>query len=499
MTKTIKRVEFGDFQTPLNLAKEIAIVATNSLGKIITIVEPTCGTGSFIQAFLEIKTTAKNIIGWEINPKYVKVSRDNLCIKNKTIAVSIDQQDFFQVDWSKINSQLQNPVLYIGNPPWVTNSELGKLLSKNLPQKSNFQNLSGLEAITGKSNFDISEWILIKICQQISNTNSAMAFLVKTSVARKVYQYIAENNLLISSIFIRKINAKQHFNVNVDACLFFAQGTTKSTYQYICPLYNSLQISIPYKTIGISQGKIVSDIKTYQDLSDIDSGCEFKWRSGVKHDASKIMELEITTQGLVNGLGEIIEIPEDYLYPMYKSSDISQERLKPPKRMMLITQKKIGNETSKISRLSPQTWQYLTIHSHKLDARKSSIYKNAPRFSIFGVGDYTFKPWKVAISSLYKNLKFTKIGVFKNKPIVLDDTCYMLGVDSEAEADLILTILESDIAKSFINSLIFEDNKRIITASILNRMNLRCIALRLELSEDFDHFFVKDNSKQLSL
>ena len=37
------------------------------------------------------------------------------------------------------------------------------LASPNLPSKSNFQNRKGLDAVTGKANFDISEWMLIQL------------------------------------------------------------------------------------------------------------------------------------------------------------------------------------------------------------------------------------------------------------------------------------------------------------------------------------------------
>ena len=36
-----------------------------------------------------------------------------------------------------------------------------------------------------------------------------------------------------------------------------------------------------------------------------------------------------------------------------------------------------------------------------LDNRKSSIYNKRPRFSIFGIGDYSFSKWKVAISKAF--------------------------------------------------------------------------------------------------
>lgn len=499
MNKSKEIIAFGDFQTPLNLAQEIAEFIANSLGQINTIIEPTCGLGSFIQAFIKIDTKIDNIIGWEINPRYVRLATQKLLNQDKNTLISIEERDFFQVNWTEVNNKFPNPKLFVGNPPWVTNSELGKLLSNNLPQKNNFQQFSGLDAITGKSNFDISEWILIKICQQISSTNSAMAFLVKTSVARKVYQYIVNNDLLISPICIRKIDIGKHFKVNVDACLFFAQGKKDHPIEYFCPMYSGLKTSVPNRTLGISNRKLISDIKIYNNLSDIDSGCEFKWRSGIKHDASKIMNFQITPQGLVNGFGEKIKIPNCYLYPMYKSSDIAKEILYSPQRMMLITQQKVGEDTSMIEQKSPETWQYLITHAAKLDARKSSIYKNSPRFAIFGVGDYSFKPWKIVISSLYKNIKFTKIGLYNNKPIVLDDTCYMLGFDTEAEADLILILLKSSFATSFINSLVFQDNKRVVTVTLLNRISLRAIALRLGLDKNFDLLFDKNAPKQLSI
>ena len=86
-------------------------------------------------------------------------------------------------------SQAGRPVL-IGTTSVEISELLGKMLSKNLPEKNNFQSLKGLEAMTGKSNFDISEWMLIKIIDFIENSKSAMAFLIKTSVARKLFEYI---------------------------------------------------------------------------------------------------------------------------------------------------------------------------------------------------------------------------------------------------------------------------------------------------------------------
>jgi len=497
LAKTKEKVEFGDFQTPLNLASEV--VSILEIDKYETIIEPTCGLGRFLCACNTIHKTHTNIIGWEINPDYVK--KANIELQNITGRddVFVMQQDFFDLDWTNLKKQLQQPILFIGNPPWVTNSELGRLLSTNLPKKYNFMALNGLEAITGKSNFDISEWMLIKIAEFISGNNSAMAFLIKTSVARKIYTYICKNKLLIGHFLIKEIDAKKHFNVNVDACLFFAKGIFENENKKSCKIFSSLHSEEPYKEMGLSNDKLISDIYSYKSLKDIDSQCEFKWRSGVKHDCSRVMEFAKKGNMFVNGFNEACFLPDDFIYPMYKSSNISKNILPRPIKYMMITQKRIGEETRFIKISSPSTWEYLEAHAEKLDARKSSVYKNSPRFSMFGVGNYTFKPWKVAISGLYKNIKFALVGLYNDKPVVFDDTCYMLGFDKKSEASFVYEVLTSDIAKKFIDSLVFKDNKRPITVALLNRISIEPISKKLGIHDEYRKLFTNHEPEQLSL
>lgn len=141
----------------------------------------------------------------------------------------------------------------------------------------------------------------------------------------------------------------------------------------------------------------------------------------------------------------------------------------------------------------------MELHQEKLNARRSSIYKNAPRFSIFGVGDYSFSPWKVVISGLYKNIWFNIVGTYKGKPVVLDDTCYFLGFSSEEKARFIHKLLSSDIAKKFISSVVFTDNKRPITVAILNRISLKQLAIHLKKLDQYETLFEKETSVQMDI
>ena len=52
------------------------------------------------------------------------------------------------------------------------------------------------------------------------------------------------------------------------------------------------------------------------------------------------------------------------------------------------------------------------------------------RFSIFGIGDYSFAKYKVTISGMYKRTTFSLVLPENDKPLMLDDTCYFIGFDT---------------------------------------------------------------------
>ena len=168
------------------------------------------------------------------------------------------------------------------------------------------------------------------------------------------------------------------------------------------------------------------------------------------------MELTCTAEGLINGLGEAIDIEPDYLFPLLKGSDIGSD--KPwRQKFVLVTQKFVGEKTDQIRENAKKTWNYLDAHASVLDARGSTIYKKTPRFSIFGVGDYAFRPWRIAICGLYKNLNFRLIGPINGKPVMFDDTVYYISFDTEHDAQEVLDLLKLEPSIKLLSSLIFWD------------------------------------------
>lgn len=474
------KVEYGDFQTPLELANKICgkLVDLGISPKII--IEPTCGIGNFIEASANSFKLAHKILGIEINSNYLQEIRINKnFLPDKRI--QIQQGDFFELDWFSLIDKFDQQILVIGNFPWVTNSQQSVIGGVNLPEKTNFQNYSGLEAITGKSNFDISEWMLIQTVQWLQKRDAYMAMLCKTSVARKLLSYMHSRNLNLAHCSTYKIDAKQYFDANVDACLLLCKFDSDSR-NYFCDVFNSLEADKSYQ-IGYRNNILIRDVKSFDKLAELyDPQLGAKWRSGIKHDCSSVMELRKIDNTFVNRLGEVVEIEETCLFPLIKGSDVAQNRTKSIERYLLVTQRFIGESTEYIRELAPKTWKYLETHSGYLDGRKSKIYQKSSRFSIFGVGFYTFAPWKIAICGLYKKLDFRFVGRINSKAVVFDDTVYFLSFEDEQVAYKTFMLLTSPSALDFYSSLIFWDEKRPIKSSILNSLNLSALAERLSIN-----------------
>lgn len=498
--KSIDKWQFGDFQTPSSLADKVVEVLKRNHGLLPDhIIEPTCGKGAFVLAAANVFMDA-TLYGYEINQDYVSTASKNIKSAQLNQSALVKEADFFDIDWKEEISGMDGYLLVIGNPPWVTSSELGMLNSKNLPEKANFQRRKGIDAITGSGNFDISEWMLLEHISWLSEREGAIAFLCKTSVARKVMRQVRQTTGDRFSGYIYAIDAKLYFDVAVDACLFVLI-TDSGSADY--SVYESLDSKTPSHVIGARDGMVVSDVGLYRKWRHLrGQDAAYIWRSGVKHDCSKVMELEKIENGYINGFGEEVELEDRYIYPLLKSSDVGNRRVKTFRKMVIITQKKVGEDTSPIERIAPATWQYLVSHRGYLDGRKSSIYKGKPDFSVFGIGPYSFSDWKIAISGFYKKLEFNIVSPLGNKPVAFDDTVNFISLSSKEEAEFMYGLVTSLPAREFLSSLIFWDEKRPITAKILRELSFKEVATELGLLDKYYAFATKgaaEASGQLSL
>ena len=472
------RVAYGDWQTPEALAHRVLEKHISQYGVPDILIEPTCGLGAFVKAAIEKCTGISEIHAIEINSEYVnelkfKILTDSLELPRKTHPdIYIYNCDIFQFNISPIIDKAHSHgwnLGILGNPPWVTNSRQGKDLSTNIPLKQNLYGLKGIEAITGKSNFDISEYITLQLMKSAQNNNGGISFLLKNSVIRNLLTKQKIEGLHIGDIRQEVIDASAEFDVSVDAsCMSARFGCDPSLVCEVKDFYTGHFI----REYGWIKDSFVSDTDKYHQFAKYDTHSSYNWRSGIKHDCASVLELTLSDGMYKNGYGEVVNIEKDLIYPLMKSSDINHYHEESVRKFVIVPQRRIGEDTNSLKEYYPLAYSYLKSHEEDFSRRKSSIYRGKDPFSIFGVGDYSFSPYKIVVSSLYKDIRFLLISKYDGKPIIVDDTCYQLDFDNEDEAKAIYEALCSTEFQTLMQSLIFKDAKRVVTKTLLMRFDL---------------------------
>lgn len=452
--------EFGDYQTPIDFCYRVCnyIKEQGLANSVRAILEPTCGIGNFLLAATNV-FRYNQVVGIEINDEYANIS------KEKVPSAVVTVKNIFDVNTKELCGA--DDVLIIGNPPWATNSNL----LYNLPQKINFKGLRGIDALTGSSNFDICEYIILQLIDEYKDTNSIICMLCKTSVARNVIMEMSRNQIVYSKVEMLNFNSNKVFGISAAACVLViklsAQG--ENTSEVVCEVKNFDDEAVT-NTLIVSNGTI----KAASTAVDLEGKCQLVWRQGVKHDCGKVMELDLKNGTLVNKNNVSVQIEDGLVFSLVKSSHFRKPIIHEFSKFVIVTQTKPKQDTSYIQTEYPRTWKYLNDNIESFNNRKSVIYKKAAPFSMFGIGDYSFAPYKVGLSGFYKKPLFCLI--YSDKPVMTDDTSYFLAFDNYNIAYCMMLLLNSKIVQDFLLSIAFLDNKRPYTVKLLSRLDIaKCI------------------------
>lgn len=469
------RREYGDYQTPIDFAEKVCLYLKDYRHiKPTAIVEPTCGVGGFLKS--SVLFQAAEYYGIEINPEYCEKCKS--FINNDK--VNIINADFFSFS-SKALIKDKRQVLIIGNPPWVTNSTLSALGSDNLPIKVNFKGLKGIDAITGASNFDICEYIILQLINEYRDTNTIIAMLCKTSVARNIFKELIRNYISFAACDILEFDASKVFGISASACVLVIQLSDKMISSDVCNVYDFEKPEVVKSQFGYSNGQFYSNLD--KDTDDFDGRCCFEWRQGVKHDCSKVMELTMRDGVFQNGQNETVQIEDDIVFPLIKSSMFKAPVIHNFSKFVIVTQKRVREDTGHLEKEVPKTWEYLNDNISLFENRKSSIYRGAPKFSMFGVGDYSYSKYKVGVSGFYKQPLFSVLYSDDDKPVMTDDTSYFICFDSYDMAYVAMILLNSEKVQGFLTSIAFLDAKRPYTKKVLERIDFNKIVDSLSIDE----------------
>ncbi|WP_407432823.1 hypothetical protein [Methanobrevibacter sp.] len=469
--------ELDKYQTSLFFTDKVCEYLKNDL-KIQPeiIIEPTYGINNFLKSASRFFPN-KKLYRIEINEKRIN-SIDTTTSNPKFINEDIITYNFDNIDEN-------NSFLIIG--AITLNIELNKSESEKNHSNSDFKNVKTKMKLTSKNNFDNSESIILKIIDELKNTKSTIVFLCKTTTSRNVFRELIKNNIIYSFVKQINIDSSEIFKINDTYCLFIIQFGEKTLSNKICEVSDFSNPSKVLYDFGYISDEFYFNIK---NIPPIDGKCEKEWSQGVKHDCAGIMELICKNNQLINKNNENINIEHSFVYPLLKSSNLKKPIVNETLKYIIITQQRTRQDTTYLKTEAPKTWKYLNDNKKYFDKRKSKIYKNAPDFSI-GIGNNSFKKYKVAISGFNKEPIFSL--VYNEKTMMLDDSCYFLPFDDYDSAYITMLILNSNLVKKFLKNIASLDSKRPFSKKILKRIDIsKCLDL-LSFKK------IKEIEKELSL
>lgn len=467
--------EYGDYQTPIDFAERVCgYLKTIRHINPSAIIDPTCGVGNFLKSSLIFD--AEEYYGIEINPDYCEKCQDTI----KDARVQIINSDFFSFS-SKALIRNRREVLVIGNPPWVTNSALSALGSSNLPMKENFKGFRGIDAITGTSNFDICESIILQLVNEYRDSNAMISMLCKTSVARNVFEELKRNHISFASCDILEFDAWKIFEINASACVLVIRFSDNQNTSDYCNVYDFDFPQTAKSRFGYANGRFYSNLNA--ETENFDGHSCFEWRQGVKHDCSKVMELAVQNGEFQNGKKETVHIEDNIVFPLMKSSMFKKPVIHEFSKFVIVTQKKVREETGHLETEVPKTWKYLNDNKSFFENRKSSIYRDAPAFSMFGIGEYSYSKYKVGVSGFYKRPLFAVLYSDDEKPVMTDDTTYFICFDNYDMAYVAMLLLNAKKVQDFLATIAFSDAKRPYTKKVLERIDFGKMTNSLSLGE----------------
>lgn len=450
----MQKVIHGDYQTPSPLAREVAQLVRHRLPfEPDLVVEPTCGEGSIAMAAAQAFPAA-HVAGYELDASKVERLRATPALpSNLTATVA----NFFAVDWP---SQLTaERCLVVGNPPWVAVSRLGELGSRNRPAVSLKLGHSGIENKLGASNYDIAEYMTLVLAACLAGKpHGAVALLLKATAVRRLAVQLQA--IGATDIHFFRIDGRKHFNVSVPCgLLYFDFQVSGAEPAYL--EYESFDAPAPSRQLVIRGRQLVAPAA---GVTPFITGQKF--RSGVKHDAAEVLELTGEEGAFVNKRGGLVALPQSAVFPLVKSSGLGL----PIAKWLVVPSAGLASYADVDQVPAEPLLHYLSAHREVFARRKSSVYAKLDEFAVFGIGPYSFKPWKVAISAFSKAPTFFVVGPHCGRPVLFDDTVYFLAFNTQEDAERAFEQLTSVTTQQALASRIFKEDMRAVKATVLNNL-----------------------------
>ncbi len=412
--------------------------------------------------------------------------------------------------WIKIIQNSFAPLLHsefdyvVGNPPWIK----WDFLSKDYKEKLGHLYLdiykifshSGMKAGLGFSHDDISIVFMYVAIDKYLKEGGKLGFVMKQTL----YKSIAGNEF--RKFEIEKGSNKVPLKVlRVNDMLElkpFNQSAQAETSTIIIEKGKRTVYPVPYLVWSSSNGLPLEN----EFFSDIRKRIKFQMKDAYPHNEAEPTDVWVIADkgserpkylggenyyqprhGIVNDLNSVFfvdildkhngsvtisnrlkrakkkvkqvsaRIEPDLIYPFLKPKNTQKWGID-GYLYAIIPQRYYGEKNESILRTKyPLTYKYLFGFKKELLHRASRWFKlpNIPFYSLFGLGDYSFAPYKVVWCCMSYSPSFAVVSKIKDKflgekEIMPDNTIGYISFDNEIEAHYVCALLNSDtVEKQF--------------------------------------------------
>lgn len=506
------RHDLGEYFTPYWLT-ERTIEMSGFRGDLKRVIlDPGCGSGVFLLAAAEMKYQAnkdksqeevmngilRTVIGCDINPLCVLTARLNLAcwlafkfgLPLLDVKIPVLHYDtVFERPASEqlddIRSILPDRCDYlVGNPPWISwnslPSEYRKQIERELLPRYALFDFHGQEAQLGHSNDDYLVTFTLVTIHHYLKEGCLCSFIIKqpllTNVSGKTFRrfsirHVREDvQLGVKEVAdLRKVNP---FGIGNETAIIVLKRGAKTVYPvpYEMWLKNDGEIVVEKGEAKPSNDRDITSswVVLTPDLKEtefMEGNCVYEIRHGLKHDVADVLIVRpierngdrLIIQRISDDDKGVYEIEAEEVYPFLQPRHIGAWKIN-GYTYAIIPQRKAGEDNEKkLARKLPLTYKYLERFKDRFKARKSRIFAQKPFYGLFGLGTYTWKPYKVCWCGLGFKPEFVVISTVRDRLIgeklpIPDGTIYFIPLERKEEAHFVCAILNSKLVRKFLSA-----------------------------------------------
>lgn len=451
-----------------------------------------------------LESILNNVIGFDVNPVSVLAAKVNYMLAILTLYSAKPSRlitlPVYTCDAMMDEINIKDVDFILGNPPWIKwdflSREYKKNIGKTLLHDYVLYSYIGMKSGLGFAHDDISITFIYACMDKYLRQGGFLGFVLKQTlykgIAGKEFRKFAiqkrDASIPVKVLVVHDLRALKPFKSSAGADVEASIAIIKKGTPTIYP--------VPYFTWKLKAHSHIEDTMDFEAVKAIVITEKFNampdpssddisapWmllnegsspiaiprgmnaylaRHGVVNDLNSVFFITITGRSeslvviqnqqtgrkKVQQVSTIIE--PGLIYPVLKPRHVKRWHVK-GYYYMIVPHWKHGQCNEIELRTSfPKTYEYLISFKYDLLGRSSRWFKgkNMPFYSLFGIGEYTFKPYKVVWSSIGALHSFAVAGpvtdaYFGTKVTIPDNTIGYCSFDLEAEAHYVCAILNA--------------------------------------------------------